>query len=48
MLLDIAAKSAMQGNGPAEAPPSGGPSGGAKMTPEQMLEDAKKKKAKGG
>lgn len=43
MLLDIAAKSAMQSNTPAE---QGG--GGAKMTPEQMLEDAKAKKAKGG
>lgn len=40
MLLDIAAKSSMQNNTPS---PDGG--GGTKMTPEQMLEDAKKKKA---
>ncbi len=45
MLLDIAAKSSMQQNTPAE---QGGGGGGAKMTPEQMLEDAKAKKAKGG
>ncbi|MBA3456337.1 MAG: tetratricopeptide repeat protein, partial [Deltaproteobacteria bacterium] len=46
MLLDIAAKSSMQQNTPAEAPAGG--SGSKKMTPEQMLEDAKAKKAKGG
>ncbi len=45
MLLDIAAKSAMQNNTPPESP--GGAAPGGKMTPEQMLEDAKRKK-KGG
>ena len=45
MLLDIAAKSAMQ-NGGASPAPTEQPAGG-KMSPEDMLKDAKKKKGKG-
>lgn len=47
MLLDIAAKSAMQ-NGGGAAPSTAPASGGQKMSPEDMLEDAKKKKAAAG
>ncbi len=49
MLLDIAAKSAMQNGGGAPAEKTEAPAGGnKKMSPEDMLEDAKKKKAAAG
>ncbi len=45
MLLDIAAKSAMQNAPAGDAPGEKAPAGG-KMSPEDMLKDAKKKKGK--